>query len=280
MEFISLQSETRVDLMRFYYESKIWGAHPVRLSPFYLGALRLKNCLDNLRAVKGRVLEVGCGGGGMIKAIKLYRPDLEAYGCDISQKEIKIAKQKPEGVKFLLGDVYQLPFADNCFGAVIVFDLLEHLEKPKKALREIYRILKPGGLFHSYTPCEGEITSYPYWFNKLRWEVRKKYAGHIQQFTAKGLEKIVGELGFKKKKKAWSGHLFYQIVDSAYFSFLKLRRRNFPFSLESYVSLSSPNLKTLILAFLLKIIAFISFIESSLLSKVPGLGVHLSFVKK
>ncbi|MCK5644624.1 MAG: hypothetical protein KAJ19_27750, partial [Gammaproteobacteria bacterium] len=49
----------------FDYESKVWGGHEVMVTPTYLGALRLRYCLEDLRGIYGRVLEVGCGAGGM-----------------------------------------------------------------------------------------------------------------------------------------------------------------------------------------------------------------------
>ena len=50
------------------YERRIWGYHAVDLSPRSINALRLKYFLVDLASVKGRILEVGCGGGSMAKA--------------------------------------------------------------------------------------------------------------------------------------------------------------------------------------------------------------------
>ncbi|NIN65623.1 MAG: methyltransferase, partial [Anaerolineae bacterium] len=49
---------------------------------------------------RGQVLEVGCGAGGMARAIKARRPDLDVYGCDISRTAIGMAQRNPGGVTF------------------------------------------------------------------------------------------------------------------------------------------------------------------------------------
>ena len=89
---------------QFDYESKTWGGAKVRLSPLYLGASRLKFALEDLKNIRGRVLEVGCGAGGMAKAIKFYRPDLEVLAVDISRGAISEANREPKGVNFSSAD--------------------------------------------------------------------------------------------------------------------------------------------------------------------------------
>ena len=206
---------------QFDYETKMWGGGKVRVSPFYLGASQLKFALEDLRQVKGRVLEVGCGAGRMAEAIKFYRPELEVLGIDISKKAICQAKQEPQGVKFFQGDAYRLPFEDKSFEAVLMFDLLEHLEEPLEALREVKRVLKPKGIFSSFTPIEGNPLSIPGLTKKLFGVAEKeKYAGHIQQYTLADLLGLLGQSHLKFLKKRYFGHLFLQLVDFTYFTFL------------------------------------------------------------
>ena len=267
-------------MKRFDYEAKIWGVNKVRLNPIYLGALRLKYCLNSLEKVKGRVLEVGCGAGGMTKAVKFYRSDLEVYGCDISKTAINYAKKNPQGVKFSVGDAYKLPFSDKSFDGIFLFDILEHLENPEKAVGEIYRVLKNGAVFHSYTPCEGSPSNYDFWFRKLGWKGKERYAGHIQKFNAKDLEKMMKKQGFNEKEKKWSNHISNQLFDALYFLMLSLRGKNAKYSVEGFASQNSQNIQTKIAFLMIKIVAILSFFESYYLSKIPGHGVHLTAFKK
>jgi len=269
---------------RFNYEEKIWGANKVRATPFYLGALRIKYALSSLRALKKgakkpRLLEVGCGGGGMAKAIAFYRPDIEVFACDISSYAINEAKKNTEGVKLKIGNAYSLPFGDNQFDAVLSFDLFEHLEEIEKAVGEIRRVLKRGGVLHFYSPVEGEYCSYIKWLDKLSITLKENFTGHIQRFTVKSLREIVEKEGFKVQEEKRSGHLIYQFFDMAYFSFLTLRGRNVGYALETLVvKKESPYVN--LLRFALKAVALATYIESLILQKVPGIGVHLTCIKR
>ncbi len=76
----------------FNYQQKTWGGSEVKLNLGYLAYLNLKYCLQDLKEIRGKVLDIGCGAGGFIKAVKHYRPDLQVFGVDASK--IAIAKAK------------------------------------------------------------------------------------------------------------------------------------------------------------------------------------------
>ena len=270
---------------KFNYEEKIWGANKVRATPFYLGALRIKYALSALRLVRkatpGRIklLEVGCGGGGMAKAIKYYRPDIEVYACDVSKRAINEADKNPEGVNFKVGNVYSLPFGNSQFDAVLAFDLFEHLEKIENAIKETRRVLKKGGILHFYSPVEGEVCSYIKWLDMLSIRLKENFTGHIQRFTINSLRKIVEKEGFRVIAQKKSGYLIYQFFDMAYFSFLTLRRKNIGYALETLVE-KKKNPTLYLLKAALKVVAILNYLESSILQKATGIGVHLSCMKK
>lgn len=262
-------------------QKKIWGASFVRVNPYFLGAQRLRYCLANLRGIKGKVLEVGCGGGGMAKAIKFYNSDLDVYGCDINSQAIFIAQKNDQGVHFSVGDISKLPFPDSHFQAIVLFDVLEHLDQPFRALVEINRVLEDGGAIHMYVPCEGSPSAYVYWFRKLWPDFKKQSAGHIQFYSAPRLKEMVSDAGFTITEVSWSGHLILQLFDFLYFLFLFLTRKKINFSLEGLVE-KDRGKKSIILGILgwvIKMVAIFSFFESRLLKNVSGLGIHLSGVK-
>lgn len=260
----------------FDYESKFFGLGQVRLHPWYIPALKLRYALQAIRDVKGKVLEAGCGAGAMAKAIKYYRPDLEVYGCDISKKSISIAKKDPSGVNFRYGNIYKLPFENNFFDAVLVFDVLEHLEAPPAALGEIKRVLKKGGLFHSVTPCEGSLLNLEGWLIRLGWRAKEVYCGHINKFSYNDLSSLVAREGFGYVRKKYSAHLITQIVDISYFSLISLRGKNVPYTVEGFLSQKQGWQQKLVLA-LRSLFAIMTYIESTLFSWFPGLDYHLTF---
>lgn len=93
-------------------------------------------------------LDLGCGTGEMLKLILLEDTHKELCGIDLSEKMLAVAKSKlPEQVKLILGDSESLPFSDNAFDVVYCNDSFHHYPAPQNVLREVYRVLKPGGTF-------------------------------------------------------------------------------------------------------------------------------------
>lgn len=262
----------------FDYQGKVWGGSKIRRSPTYLAYLHLKYCLDDLKSVKGRVLDAGCGGGGFAKAVKHYRPDLEVHGVDISRPAIDSAKRDSGGVEFQAGDLYRLPFKDAYFDAVIIEDVLEHLDAPENALREVGRVLKPGGVFHLFAPLEGEWFALHFWLEKFGWEAKGKLAGHIQKFKRSTLKGMLADHGFEVETKRYSGHCLGQLVDVSYYSFLDLRGKKLDTGLEQY--LEEGGSKKTLFRLIKDLVTVATNLESLVLFFLPASGVHLLCRKK
>ncbi len=257
----------------FNYENKIWGSSKVEINPQCLGALRLKYCLEYLKGTKGRVLDIGCGAGGMSKALKFYRPDLDIFGLDVSKKAIIYAKKKPEGVKFTTGDSYHLPYPAESFEAVVMFDVLEHLARPATAIKEVKRVLKGKGLFFAFIPIEASLFSI-YGVSKLfHFKPKEKYGGHIQQFTFENLRDLFNKNNLKIAEKKYIGHLFNQISDFSYFTFLYMSRKNTKFSVEGYLESEKLTFKKKLVELIKNTIAVVSYYESLVFRFMPASGV-------
>ena len=260
----------------FDYESKLWGAHQVEAKPSYLAALRLEYALRDLDPISGKVLEIGCGGGSMTHAVKQYRPDLDLHGCDISEQAIKFAQSQIGDAEFRVGDTYNLPYGSNEFAAVLMFDVLEHLEMPGTSLAEIHRVLKPDGLFHLYVPCEGGFLSLASLLNQLGWKAKERYVGHIQRFTRSSLQVLIEDQGFQVGGVVWSGHIVGQLADVLYFSLLSLYGKNVPFSVEGYLHGADDQLTTKVVRLAKNVLGTVTYYESKYLTRVPGAGAHIS----
>jgi len=81
---------------------------------------------------------------------RAVRPDLEITGVDRED----FSSGLPEGIEFRRVDAERepLPFPDDYFDGVTLIHLVEHLEKPGELIREVFRVLKPGGAFYLETP--------------------------------------------------------------------------------------------------------------------------------
>lgn len=99
-----------------------------------------------------KILDVGCGAGFLSNPLgRTY----QVTGIDQSASSLAVAERhRPEGsqVTYLAGDAYQLPFSDQTFDVVMAMDILEHLADPRACVREMARVLRPGGkiFFHTF----------------------------------------------------------------------------------------------------------------------------------
>ncbi|MCG9971827.1 class I SAM-dependent methyltransferase [Christiangramia crocea] len=99
-----------------------------------------------LRKAKGKTLEAGIGTG---RSIPYYPKGVQLTAIDFSPKMLKKAEKKfaesPIPVKFMEMDVQHLEFPDNSFDTVVTSCVFCSVPDPVKGLKEIRRVLKPGG---------------------------------------------------------------------------------------------------------------------------------------
>ena len=106
--------------------------------------------LPHLQSGKS-VLDCGCGPGTITMDIALRARPAEVIGIDFASSQVDVAKASAaqrgiSNVRFVSGDVYALPFDSDLFDRVFSHALMEHLANPLAAMRELYRVVKPGGV--------------------------------------------------------------------------------------------------------------------------------------
>jgi len=243
-----------------------------------MNGLKLRYLLEDLAPVKGRVLDVGCGAGSVAKAVKHGRPDLEVFGCDLSQSAVDVARAATGGVDFQLATAERLPFDDGAFDFVWIFDVLEHVDAPELVLREVARVLKPGGRFHIVLPLEGQPrTLYRLVGCGARWTAKVRHGGHIQIFSAERFHVMASSCGLRMVRSRWSYHFLLQVLDLAYFSWLDLRGP-VSGSVEDMSSTRRGVLGTLMRS-ATRATATVAWTEARLLRALPGGCGHFTCVK-
>lgn len=110
-----------------------------------LEARRLRKFSD-LPAGK-TILEIGCGNGRGTKLIKKYFAPTRIEAIDLDPKMIDLARRSGMGAfaRFQVGDAAKLNFPDSTFDAVIDFGIIHHIPNWRDCLKELHRVLKPGG---------------------------------------------------------------------------------------------------------------------------------------
>ncbi|HHT40588.1 MAG TPA: demethylmenaquinone methyltransferase [Actinomyces sp.] len=89
------------------------------------------------------ILDLAAGTGGSTAA--LAESGAEVVACDLSEGMIAVGRQRHPELKFVQGDATDLPFEDATFDAVTISFGLRNVENTEKALREMARVVKPGG---------------------------------------------------------------------------------------------------------------------------------------
>lgn len=147
-----------------------------------------------------KILDMGCGIGGYIHFVKDYK---EFTGIDLSDVAIsesnKIFGNRP-GVRYISMDATNLKFIDDYFDIIIAKEVIEHLPEPQRAIKEVFRVLKPGGLCVVSSPNSdslhlrvNRILGYPDF---------KCSFDHIKEFTFQEAVEILVHEGFMIKDTA------------------------------------------------------------------------------
>ncbi|MDD2757760.1 MAG: methyltransferase domain-containing protein [Patescibacteria group bacterium] len=202
--------------MSFNYEQSIWGQGTATLKWSDPASFRLRQCLESFKKIPAgaKVLELGCGAGQFIRALKKIRSAWNCYGCDISQTAIETAKTAHDGVNYDLSTADKLLYPNAYFDAVAFFDVLEHVADPTGLIAEIYRVLKPGGILYAFVPCEGDVLSLWRWLDKfgLKKDLTKKFAGHVNYFSRAEVGDLLAANGFNIIRRRYSEHCLGQKV--------------------------------------------------------------------
>jgi len=135
-----------------------------------------------------RLLDVGFGAGTMLEVAK----DMGwvVSGIEVSRPAAEQARER--GFDVFLGGLRDAKYPDNHFDVVTASEILEHMPEPVADLKEIVRILRPGGLFWATTPHANGLS---FKILKLDWSVMSP-PEHIQLYSKAGTRKMLKEAGF------------------------------------------------------------------------------------
>ncbi len=142
--------------------------HLVRLYYSWYAGWFYRNRLQMVANLLGdtqfkRVLEVGVGSGIFVE--HLLTQSERVAGIDIHESYTGVeAMLRQSGVdlsrvELKQGSIFEIPYPDNEFDAVVCISVLEHFEDPRPALTEMRRVVKPGGIFALGFPARNQVTN-------------------------------------------------------------------------------------------------------------------------
>jgi SAM-dependent methyltransferase len=131
------------------------------------------------------ILDLPCGRGFYLNMLR-YVSGCKLVGADLDWDVMQKARRNVGHLPDILlnqADIYALPYPDNCFDAVILSEVLEHIERDVDGLREIYRVLKPGGVVAITVPH----ANYPFWWDPINKTLETLFGRHISQGPLAGI---------------------------------------------------------------------------------------------
>jgi 2-polyprenyl-3-methyl-5-hydroxy-6-metoxy-1,4-benzoquinol methylase len=143
----------------------------------------------------GRLLDVGCGAGALLKA-------MSSEGWRVEGQEISEAaahRLEKEGFRVHRGILESMEVEDASFDVIVMSEVIEHLSAPHLALGAVHRLLRPGGALYLTTPNLGSLS---------RWVLRDKWCaidppGHLSYFDRGSLRAYLARAELRELR-VWS----------------------------------------------------------------------------
>jgi len=139
------------------------------------------------------ILDVGCGEGITLEKLLEKFPDREITGIDVVSENVEICRQ--HNLPVTLESVYDLKRVPGSIDLCILSEVIEHLDNVSLALKNIKRILKPGGHLIIVFPNDTFFKIVRIIFLKFK-EALAEY-GHVNHFSPRSIGKILGMAGFE-----------------------------------------------------------------------------------
>lgn len=188
--------------------SRVSTGKPADYGDFVLS--RRLELIDAIGGMKGRrLLDVGCGNGA--QTLRMLDRFAEVVGLDVVPEHLQVLEQNlPAGAhcRTVSYDGGRMPFPDASFDAVLSIETLEHVEDESQTLREIHRVLEPGGLLILSVPnkwwlfeTHGARLPLLRWnrvpfFSWLPGPLHRRWA-KARIYTRGGIVKLIAEHGFR-----------------------------------------------------------------------------------
>jgi SAM-dependent methyltransferase len=154
-----------------------------------------------------RILDVGCGTGTMLLHLARYG---SVQGVDADEEAVRFCRQR--GIEYVQRAEVPLPFEPEAFDLVTLLDVLEHVDDDRGMLRELNRVLRPGGMLLLTVPAY-----------RFLWGPQDEVSRHRRRYVAREIEERATEAGFQLRRLSYFNTLLFPGI--AAIRLLRPRRR-------------------------------------------------------
>ncbi len=155
---------------------------------------KLMSWIDSLGGDQKRVVEIGCGFGSNIRRLKEERKDIEAHALDFS--EISVANIVDSVDQVHRADCQNTGLPEGHFDFIYSSGLMEHFRDEGPFVREMYRILKPGGLMATFVPARWSLWQLYQLMHLGHW-----IHGYEKAYSRSFLRRVVEREGWKVEEE-------------------------------------------------------------------------------
>jgi len=151
-----------------------------------------------LPAGPATIMDVGCSSGFLLRDLRSRFPEAYVLGADYVRTPLAhLARSMPD-VPLLHFDLTRCPLPGGCLDAVVLLNVLEHVENDLEGVRQANRILKRNGLAVIQAPAGQGL-----------YDVYDEYLMHVRRYSMRGLVALLRQAGFRILDRNYSGCFFY-----------------------------------------------------------------------
>jgi SAM-dependent methyltransferase len=144
-----------------------------------------------------RILDAGCGSGRNM--VELARRGT-VTGVELSATSVRLARERGIG-EVIEGSVLEMPFDAGSFDLAVSLDVIEHLKEDLDALRELRRVVAPGGLLLVTVPAYGWL-----------WSGHDEINHHHRRYTRRSLQRVAEQAGWEQTRTTYFNSLLLPIA--------------------------------------------------------------------
>jgi SAM-dependent methyltransferase len=177
------------------HEEAAGDSHPIDLASRKDALEQVKQYLPTTDAV---ILEIGCSSGFLIRDLVKSFPESLVLGADVVKEPLyKLARDLP-GVPLIRFDLLRCPLPDQSVDVLVMLNVLEHIEDDVTALKNAFKLLKPGGALVI------EVPAGPRLYDSYDAELC-----HFRRYSVSELKRKLNDAGFNVCRKSHLGFVLY-----------------------------------------------------------------------